>query len=205
MRVTRTLAALVAGIVASIGFTVGGGPPGTGGAPGARRETRRRPLSRQVVAAGHRSVVLGRHLRPRHQRLLHPHRREDHRRRQPVHRPHRDEGRGHRTGHRRGHQVECSTVRAIPADTGEHQPNGAPNYIVAHLEDGGNPDGPYKYSIVGDPTRASGFLLSRDKVVSNSELRRLTKEIEKVGFNPCTFLVSPTTGGRSDYSPLCTI
>ena len=77
--------------------------------------------------------------------------------------------------------------------------------IVAYLEDGPDPAGPYRYAVVGDPSRGSGFLLSRDKVVPNSELRRLTKEIEKVGYNPCTFLVSPTTGGRSDYSPLCTV
>ncbi|MEO9329622.1 lipocalin family protein [Gordonia aurantiaca] len=93
----------------------------------------------------------------------------------------------------------------FPQTPASINPNGAPNYIVAHLEDGDTPDAPYAYSIVGDPSRASGFLLSRDKVVPNSELRRLAGEIEHVGFNPCTFLVSPTTGGRSDYSPLCTV
>ncbi|GAC67647.1 lipocalin family protein [Gordonia soli] len=81
----------------------------------------------------------------------------------------------------------------------------APNYIVSWVQDGATPDAPYRYAIVGDPTRTSGFLLSRDKVIPNSELRKLRTQIEKVGYNSCTFLVSPTTGGRSDYSPLCTI
>ncbi|MFW0793595.1 lipocalin family protein [Gordonia sp. CPCC 205515] len=80
-----------------------------------------------------------------------------------------------------------------------------PNYIVAWTEDGKDPKGPYEYAIVGDPTRTSGFLLSRKKVVSNAELHRLRTKVESVGFNSCTFLISPTTGGRTDYSPLCTV
>ncbi|GAB93580.1 lipocalin family protein [Gordonia rhizosphera] len=80
-----------------------------------------------------------------------------------------------------------------------------PNYIVAWLQDGDSPTAPYRYAIVGDPTRFSGFLLSRDKTVSNAELRRLRGKVESVGYNSCTFLISPTTGGRSDYSPLCTV
>lgn len=84
-------------------------------------------------------------------------------------------------------------------------PGGRPNYIVAWLQEGRTPTAPYRYAIVGDPTRSSGFLLSRDKVVPTSELRRLRGEIERVGYNSCTFLISPTTGGRSDYSPLCTV
>ncbi|MGV9711384.1 lipocalin family protein [Gordonia sp. NPDC003424] len=83
--------------------------------------------------------------------------------------------------------------------------NNFPNYVVAWTEDGADPKGPYEYAIVGDPTRFSGFLLSRKKVVSNAELHRLRMKVESVGFNSCTFLVSPTTGGRSDYSPLCTV
>ncbi|MYR07913.1 lipocalin [Gordonia sp. SID5947] len=84
-------------------------------------------------------------------------------------------------------------------------PGNAPNYIVAWVADGKNPTDPYRFAVVGDPTRTSGFLLSRDKVVPTSTLRMLRGEIEKVGFNSCTFLVSPTTGGRTDHSPLCTV
>ncbi|MGC5256965.1 lipocalin family protein [Gordonia sp. DT218] len=84
-------------------------------------------------------------------------------------------------------------------------PGNAPNYIVAWIADGKTPTDPYRFAVVGDPTRTSGFLLSRDKVVPTSTLRMLRGEIEKVGFNSCTFLVSPTTGGRTDHSPLCTV
>lgn len=84
-------------------------------------------------------------------------------------------------------------------------PGNAPNYIVAWIADGATPTDPYRFAVVGDPTRASGFLLSRDKVVPTSTLRMLRGEIEKVGFNSCTFLVSPTTGGRTDQSPLCLV
>lgn len=80
-----------------------------------------------------------------------------------------------------------------------------PNYIVAWTENGKDPKAPYEYAIVGDPNRLSGYLLSRKKVVSNAELHRLRGKVESVGFNSCTLLISPTTGGRSDYSPLCTV
>lgn len=80
-----------------------------------------------------------------------------------------------------------------------------PNYIVTYVEDGADPKGPYKYAIVGDPFRLSGFLLSREKSVSPAELHRLRGKVEQAGFNSCTFLISPITGWRSDYSPLCTV
>ncbi|MXP23764.1 lipocalin [Gordonia sp. HNM0687] len=84
-------------------------------------------------------------------------------------------------------------------------PNNAPNYIVTWIADGATPDDPYRFALVGNPTRLSGFVLSREKVVSTDTLRMLRGQVEKAGFNSCTFLVSPTTGGRTDYSPLCTV
>ncbi|MGV9793299.1 lipocalin family protein [Gordonia sp. NPDC003422] len=84
-------------------------------------------------------------------------------------------------------------------------PGNAPNYIVAWISDGAKATDPYRFALVGDPTRLSGFVLSRDKVVSTSTLRMLRGRVENAGFNSCTFLISPTTGGRSDYSPLCTV
>ncbi|MDY6809931.1 MAG: lipocalin family protein [Actinomycetota bacterium] len=84
-------------------------------------------------------------------------------------------------------------------------PNNAPNYIVTWIADGVTPDDPYRFALVGNPTRLSGFVLSRDQIVSTDTLRMLRGQVEKAGFNSCTFLVSPTTGGRTDYSPLCTV
>ncbi|MEE3851598.1 lipocalin family protein [Gordonia sp. LSe1-13] len=84
-------------------------------------------------------------------------------------------------------------------------PGGAPNYIVTWVGEGDTPTDPYEFAIVGDPSRLSGFVLSREPVVSTATLKMLRGEVEKAGFNSCIFLVSPTTGGRTDYSPLCTI
>ncbi|GAC52101.1 hypothetical protein BPODLACK_02539 [Gordonia sp. YY1] len=39
----------------------------------------------------------------------------------------------------------------FPQTPASINPNGAPNYIIAYIEDGENPNGPYKYAIVGDP------------------------------------------------------
>ncbi|QTI70149.1 lipocalin family protein [Gordonia polyisoprenivorans] len=90
-----------------------------------------------------------------------------------------------------------------------------PNYIVTWVgdADGNSATGPkaaksnepYQYAIVGDPTRLSGFVLSRQKVLTTAQLRMLERRTAEAGFNTCTFLISPTTGGRSDYSPLCTV
>ncbi|SDU68586.1 lipocalin family protein [Gordonia westfalica] len=204
MRVTRTLAALVAGIVASIGFTVGAAPAQAAPLAPVEKLDVDRYLGKWWQLATVPSfwgVTCARDTSAFYTRIDAKTIGVDNQCTGP-------------TGMKGGVIGQATVVDTksnaqlsvrFPQTPASINPNGAPNYIVAHLEDGGNPDGPYKYSIVGDPTRASGFLLSRDKVVSNSELRRLTKEIEKVGFNPCTFLVSPTTGGRSDYSPLCTI
>lgn len=101
--------------------------------------------------------------------------------------------------------TKAQLVVSFPGIPFAVNPGNTPNYIVSYVEDGDSPTAPYQYAIVGDPTRSSGFLLSRDKVVPTSELRRLRTKIESVGFNPCTFLISPTTGGRSDYSPLCLV
>ena len=84
-------------------------------------------------------------------------------------------------------------------------PGNAPNYIVAWIANGAKPTDPYRFALVGDPTRLSGFVLYRDRVVSTSTLRMLRGQVEKAGFNSCSFLISPTTGGRTDYSPLCTV
>lgn len=83
--------------------------------------------------------------------------------------------------------------------------NKTPNYIVSWVADGPTPTSPYQFAIVGDPTRLSGFVLSRKKVVTTAELRMLKDKAASVGYNTCTLLVTPTTGGRTDYSPLCTV
>lgn len=51
-----------------------------------------------------------------------------------------------------------------------------PNYVIAWVADGKNPKGPYEYAIVGDPYRLSGFVLSRQKVVSNEQLHAAAQD-----------------------------
>ncbi|WP_414976543.1 lipocalin family protein [Gordonia sp. (in: high G+C Gram-positive bacteria)] len=92
---------------------------------------------------------------------------------------------------------------SFPGIPGTIDAGGRANYVVAWVADGARPSDPYRYAIVGDPYRLSGYILSRDKVISHSTLLWLRSQAEKVGFNSCTLLVSPTTGGRSDYTPLC--
>ncbi|PWD41177.1 lipocalin [Gordonia paraffinivorans] len=204
MRVVRTLAALVAGIVVAIGFAAGTGSAAAAPlAPVQNREVDRYlgKWWQLATVPSFWGVTCARDTSAFYTRIDAKTIGVDNQCTGPT------GMRGGVVG--RATVVDTTSNAALsvrfPQTPASINPNGAPNYIVAHLEDGDSPDAPYKYSIVGDPSRASGFLLSRDKVVSDAELRRLTKEIERVGFNPCTFLVSPTTDGRNDYSPLCAI
>ncbi|MCX5041733.1 lipocalin family protein [Aldersonia sp. NBC_00410] len=72
-----------------------------------------------------------------------------------------------------------------------------PNYIVTAIA----PD--YSWALVGDPFRTSGFLLSRTPALTDAQWRAARTAIADAGYNGCVFLTSPTTGGRSDVSPLC--
>ncbi|MBD0863250.1 lipocalin family protein [Gordonia sp. zg691] len=204
MRVTRTLAALVAGIVVALGFAIGTGPAQAAPlAPVAKVDVDRYlgKWWQLATVPSFWGVTCARDTSAFYTRIDAKTIGVDNRCTGPTGLPGGVVGRATVVDPQTNAQL---SVR-FPQTPASINPNGAPNYIVAYLEDGKTPDAPYRYAIVGDPTRASGFLLSRDKVVPNSELRRLTREIEKVGFNPCTLLVSPTTGGRSDYSPLCTV
>ncbi|MFT3899371.1 MAG: lipocalin family protein [Gordonia sp. (in: high G+C Gram-positive bacteria)] len=80
-----------------------------------------------------------------------------------------------------------------------------PNYVIAWVANGDRPGDPYKYAIVGDPDRLSGFILARSRVISTRTLLMLRAQTERLGFNSCLFVISPTTGGRSDYTPLCLV
>ncbi len=109
--------------------------------------------------------------------------------------------------------TKAQLVVTFPGVPNTINPGNNPNYIVTWVGDtqgrdatgpNANSAEPYQFAIVGDPTRLSGFVLSREKVLTTDQLRMLKRRTEAAGFNSCTFLISPTTGGRSDYSPLCT-
>ncbi|MGX7695251.1 lipocalin family protein [Gordonia polyisoprenivorans] len=110
--------------------------------------------------------------------------------------------------------TKAQLVVTFPGVPNTINPGNNPNYIVTWVGDaqgrdataqGANSTEPYQFAIVGDPTRLSGFVLSREKVLTTDQLRMLKRRTEAAGFTSCTFLISPTTGGRSDYSPLCTV
>jgi len=77
--------------------------------------------------------------------------------------------------------------------------DGPSNYIVAHLADD------YSWALVGDPSRLSGFVLSRSPVVDAAGWQEIRAVVESEGYNSCLMLTSPTTEGLQEIKPLCTV
>ena len=74
---------------------------------------------------------------------------------------------------------------------------GPANYVVTAL-------GPeYSWSLVTDPQRRSGFLLSRTPTLSKAQWTSVRSAMTKAGLNDCLFLTSPTAGGIGQIEPLC--
>ncbi|WP_336086103.1 lipocalin family protein [Nocardia sp. SSK8] len=86
---------------------------------------------------------------------------------------------------------------SFPSVPGQDQRNGAPNYIVTAL----GPD--YAWALVTDPTRLSGFVLSRTPSLDAATWTAIDTAITTTGQNTCVYLTTPTTGGRTDRTPLC--
>ncbi|WP_165164690.1 lipocalin family protein [Corynebacterium qintianiae] len=78
-------------------------------------------------------------------------------------------------------------------------PNGPVNYRVTYLADD------YSLAIVGDPYRASGFVLSRTPGLTPEQWKLVRGTVESRGWWPCAFLTVPMTGGRGDVVPLCVL
>ncbi|MGW4769508.1 lipocalin family protein [Nocardia sp. NPDC004278] len=87
---------------------------------------------------------------------------------------------------------------SFPGVPGQDLRNGPTNYIVTAL----GPD--YSWALVTDPTRTSGFVLSRAVALDPDTWNHVRAAITEVGQSPCLYLTSPTTGGLSDIAPLCT-
>lgn len=74
---------------------------------------------------------------------------------------------------------------------------GPANYVVTGL-------GPeYSWSLVTDPQRRSGFVLSRTPTLPKEQWTAVRAAMAKAGLNACLFLTSPTTGGIEQIEPLC--
>lgn len=76
-------------------------------------------------------------------------------------------------------------------------PDGRVNYRITYLDEA------YSLAIVGDPARLSGFVLSRNKALTGEQWSEVRRIVENRGYNACTFLTVPMTGGRGDVVPLC--
>lgn len=77
-------------------------------------------------------------------------------------------------------------------------PAGPTNYRVTYLAED------YSLAMVGDPSRTSGFVLSRTPDLSPTQWSQVRKIVEDRGFWSCSFLTVPMAGGRGDVTPLCT-
>ncbi|CDZ90026.1 lipocalin family protein [Rhodococcus ruber] len=77
--------------------------------------------------------------------------------------------------------------------------DGPSNYIVGYLADD------YSWALVGDPTRVSGFVLSRSPVVDAAAWQQIRSVVEQQGYNSCLMLTSPTTEGLQEIKSLCTV
>lgn len=75
--------------------------------------------------------------------------------------------------------------------------NGPVNYRITYLADD------YSLAIVGDPTRSSGFVLSRTPALDAGQWSTVRTVIENRGWWSCAFLTVPMAGGRGDATPLC--
>lgn len=75
--------------------------------------------------------------------------------------------------------------------------DGPTNYIVTALA----PD--YSWALVTDPSRLSGFVLARAAALDAPAWDQVKSAITAAGQTTCMYLSSPTTGGRSDITPLC--
>ncbi|MFQ6329326.1 lipocalin family protein [Nocardia sp. CWNU-33] len=84
----------------------------------------------------------------------------------------------------------------VPTQDGLEGPT---NYIVTALDEA------YSWALVTDPSRTSGFVLARDRVLDTAQWQRVRAAIDAVGQNSCLYLTSPTTGGRTDIAPLCAV
>lgn len=55
----------------------------------------------------------------------------------------------------------------------------------------------YRWAVVGDPARRSGFVLSRTPTLPARDIAAIVAVLLRNGYDPCAFVLTPTTGGVS--------
>jgi apolipoprotein D and lipocalin family protein len=61
----------------------------------------------------------------------------------------------------------------------------------------------YEWLVTGHPSLRYGRILSREPSLPDAVLRDISATLVKEGFDPCTFVITPQTGGRSQAARLC--
>lgn len=61
----------------------------------------------------------------------------------------------------------------------------------------------YSWAVVGNPDRASGFVLSRTPTLTAKQIAGVVRAVVRNGYDPCTFIITATTGGIETNTPLC--
>ncbi|MFW9242923.1 lipocalin family protein [Corynebacterium striatum] len=77
--------------------------------------------------------------------------------------------------------------------------NGPVNYRVTYLAED------YSLTIIGNPDRLSGFVLSRTPYLTPEQWATVKSIVTNRGWWDCAFLTTPVDGGQDDVRPLCTI
>jgi apolipoprotein D and lipocalin family protein len=88
---------------------------------------------------------------------------------------------------------------SFPGVPTQESKDGPTNYVVTYIADD------YSWAFVGSPERTSAFVLSRSPNVTTAQWKQIRKIAEDRGYNACTILTSPTTGGSNEIRPLCTV
>lgn len=61
----------------------------------------------------------------------------------------------------------------------------------------------YDWIVTGHPSLRFGRIISREPSLSDAALREISAALVKEGFDPCAFVFTPQTGGRTHGARLC--
>jgi apolipoprotein D and lipocalin family protein len=61
----------------------------------------------------------------------------------------------------------------------------------------------YRWLVLGHPSLRYGRILSREPSLSDAALQSIMTTLAKEGFDPCAFVFTPQTGGRTRAARLC--
>lgn len=89
-------------------------------------------------------------------------------------------------------QVSFLKVFGTPVFTGSD-----PNYVVMGIA------GDYSWAVVGDPSRSTGYILSRTAGLPAASMKAAKAVLVRNGYDPCALRLTRQTGGSSSTAPIC--